>query len=81
MTTDILIIVAVGIGMVTMGALATFKEGFATNYVRSSAKAWIWRKMLGEERAVTAVQRVFGPIAIGLGITFMAIAIWLTVMA
>lgn len=61
------IMIAVGAISAGMGATVTFNEAFATRYVRTSPKAWLWRKLLGEARATVAVRRVFGPIGMLLG--------------
>ena len=43
--------------------------------VQKSPKGWIWRKILGEERAVIAMKRVFGPIAMVLGVIMVGVAL------
>jgi len=68
MSTEMIALLTIA-GLVNLGggAMATFKEGFASNYVRKSRKAWLLRKALGEDRAVAATRRVFGPLGMVLG--------------
>ena len=75
MTTDTILLLIGGLVSAGFGAFATFSPTFATRYVQTSPKAWIWRKMLGPDRAVVAVQRVFGPLGIVLGIIMLYFAI------
>ena len=37
-------------------------------YVKYSPKAWIWRKIFGEEKAVKVLKNIFAPIGIIFGI-------------
>lgn len=37
-------------------------EQFATNYVKKSPKALIWRKLWGEEKALRIISKVFVPV-------------------
>lgn len=79
MNLNALLLVIAGTVSAALGGWATFDQEFATRYVRTSPKAWLWRKMLGEARATVAVRRVFGPLAMvlglgiaGLGVVFLA---------
>jgi hypothetical protein len=60
-----------------MGYLAVFQEGFAETYINKSVKGMIWKKILGEERAVGAMKRVFGPLGIVLGLLAFGFGIYL----
>lgn len=75
MTTESIFLLVGGVFGVVLGATATFNQEFAVRYVRTSPKAWLWRKMLGEERATRAVQRVFGPLGIAFGLALIVIAL------
>ncbi|MDO8644658.1 MAG: hypothetical protein Q7S00_06820 [bacterium] len=39
-------------------------ETFAINYVKTSPKAYIWRKLWGEEKALHVIHKVFVPIGL-----------------
>jgi hypothetical protein len=43
-------------------------KGFAEEYVKTSPKAAIWRKIFGVEKAVSITKKIFAPIGIMLGI-------------
>ena len=79
MSANFLILILAGIVGMVLGALMTFNHSFAIQYVRHSPKAWIWRKLLGEDRAVRAMQSFFGPLAICVGIGMIAVAVWLQI--
>jgi len=79
MSANFLILFLAGVVGVVLGALMTFSHSFATQYVRHSPKAWIWRKLLGEERAVRAMQSFFGPLGLSVGVGILAVAVWMQV--
>ncbi len=58
-----------------LGSAATFNAAFATGYVRKSPKAYIWRKALGERRAIAAMRSIFGPLAVLIGISLLAFSL------
>jgi len=66
-----------GVFGVFMGYLAVFQEGFAETYINRSVKGRIWKKILGEERAVGAMKRIFGPLGIILGVLAFGFGVYL----
>jgi hypothetical protein len=55
-------------------AIRFFKDPvFAENYIRKSPKAFLWKKLFGEEKAVKLTKRVFAPIGILLGIALVLV--------
>lgn len=53
---------------------------FAESYIKKSPKAFIWRTLFGEEKAVKITKRVFAPIGILLGIGFVLGGIYIAYM-
>ena len=43
---------------------------FAENYIKKSPKAFIWKKLFGEEKAIKITRNIFAPIGLLLGIGF-----------
>ena len=44
---------------------------FAENYIKKSPKAFIWKKLFGEEKAIKITRNIFAPIGLLLGIGFI----------
>jgi hypothetical protein len=44
---------------------------YARDYVRGSSKAYLWRKLLGEEGAYRLTRAVFAPLGVALGLFFV----------
>ncbi|NCS72097.1 MAG: hypothetical protein GW775_02420 [Candidatus Magasanikbacteria bacterium] len=44
---------------------------FAKKYMAKSPKAWVWKKIVGEERALKVLRIVFAPIGIVVGIILL----------
>ncbi len=80
MSSQILLLLFIGLLNLGLGATGTFNQAVAVKYVKTSPKAYLWRKLLGEERAIWAVQRVFAPFAMFLGVVVLTFAL-LTVVA
>jgi hypothetical protein len=61
-------------------AFALVNEAFATRsrYVRKSPKAYLWRKLLGEQRAIAAVRYVFAPLTVFIGVGMLTFALLAT---
>lgn len=49
---------------------------YARNYVRTSHKAYLWRKVFGEEKAVALTKNVFAPLGIALGLFLLVSSIY-----
>ena len=77
MTIEGVALIIGGVLAVFLGYLAVFQEGFAETYFNRSVKGRIWKKILGEERAVGAMKRVFGPLGIVLGLLAFGFGIYL----
>ncbi len=54
---------------------SSFNQTLAVKYVKTSPKAYVWRKLLGEERAIWTVQRVFAPFAMLVGVAVQTFAL------
>jgi hypothetical protein len=48
---------------------------FAEDYIKTSSKAWLWRKMFGVEKSIKITKRVFAPLGILVGIGFVVFGI------
>ena len=66
-----------GLICVVLGGVFAVRKDLAEKYMRHSRKAFIWRKMLGEERAVVAMQKVFAPFTILIGAVMGVIGYWM----
>ena len=76
-----LVLGLIGVVCVGLGLLMTVHQGFAEWYVVRSGRGRLWARMLGEERAVKAMRRVFGPLALLVGIALGGSAIVLALGA
>ncbi|RME51981.1 MAG: hypothetical protein D6795_07310 [Deltaproteobacteria bacterium] len=66
-----------GLMTIGLGLVATLHQGFAEWYVLRSGKGRLWGRILGEERAVKAMRRVFGPLAVIVGVGLLVVALGL----
>lgn len=66
-------IVLILVGVVNLYYATKFLKDpkFAEDYIRKSHKAFIWRKIFGEEKAIKITKSVFAPIGILFGIGFI----------
>jgi len=48
---------------------------FGKDYIKNSPKAYLWRKLFGEEKAYSITRKVFVPIGIILGVIFILIGL------
>jgi hypothetical protein len=46
--------------------------------VRKSPKAYLWRKLLGEQRAIAAVRYVFAPLTVFIGVAMLTFTLLAT---
>ncbi len=51
---------------------------FLENYVKKSPKAFIWRKIFGEDKAANIIRKFFAPLGICIGIILIILGIYLT---
>lgn len=67
------------IGVLYLSFIFKFKKdpSFAEKYVKNSPKAYIWRKMFGEEKALKLIHTVFIPIGFVLSIGFILYGIYI----
>lgn len=73
----IYILIAIIAGLVSIYTAIRFLKDpeFAKNYIQKSPKAFIWRKLLGEEKSLELTKNFFAPfgLLIGVGITLFGI--------
>jgi hypothetical protein len=69
--------ILIGIGVLNIGitSMLLFKKDFAESYVATSPKAYIWRKLFGEEKAIMIIKNIFSPIGLLIGITLIIFGI------
>jgi hypothetical protein len=65
-----------GIFSIIMSWKTIKNEEFAKNYMEKSPKGWLWRKILGPERAVIAARKVFAPIGLTIGVLLVLVGIF-----
>jgi hypothetical protein len=70
-----IIIIAVGIYSLVMAIRFITDKNFGERYIRESPKAFIWRRIFGEEKAYKMTKKIFAPlgIAVSTGIIIMGI--------
>ena len=75
-------ILLIGIGAFNLFYATKFLRDpkFAKNYIETSPKAWLWRKIFGVEKATKLTKSVFAPLGIILGIGFIIFGIVLFVL-
>ncbi len=73
--------VAMGVLVTGVGSILSFSEEMATGYVQHTFRGRFWARVLGEQRAIAAMQRVFGPFAILIGLAVVGIAMWFRIGA
>jgi len=75
-------ILMLGIGVLNLYLASKFLRDpkFAKNYIETSPKAWIWRKIFGVEKATKLTKSVFAPLGIVLGIGLIIFGIYLFIV-
>lgn len=63
-----ILLVLIGIVCLILSLRFYFSPVFATDFIKNSPKAWLWRKLFGEERALKITKYVFVPIGIIIGV-------------
>ncbi len=76
-----LIVVAIGAVNAGIGYKLATDAAFREEYIKKSPKAWLWRKLFGEERAIKLLHRVFAPLACVIGIALIALGGFLLLAA
>jgi len=51
-------------------------EKYARDYIKTSSKALIWRKIFGEEKAYNITKKIFAPFGIVLSSIFILIGLF-----
>ncbi len=74
-------ILLLGVGVLDLYLSVRFirDKQFAENYVKKSPKAWLWRKLLGEERALKLTRKVFAPIGVAVGVILVLMGLGLLI--
>ena len=57
-------IIAAGIFSLVMAIRFLVDKSFGEKYITESPKAFIWRKMFGEEKAYKLTKRIFAPLGV-----------------
>ncbi len=63
-----IVLIIIGVVCLFLSLIFYFNPAFASNYIKNSPKAWLWRKLFGEEKALKITKYVFVPIGIIIGI-------------
>ena len=74
---EVLVIIGIGIFNLTLAGLIIFKKQFAERYVMHSTKAYIWRKIFGEDRALRVIKNILAPVSLVLGIVIFSFGVYL----
>lgn len=72
---EALILILIGCANIYLTRKLIKDQKFTENYVKTSPKAFIWRKMFGEEKAVKIIKNILAPIGLVLGICAILIGI------
>ena len=77
----ILVLMLLLVGVVNLRLVWKFKtdKKFAQNYIKTSPKAYFWRKKFGEERALAITKKYFIPLGSLLSIIFILFGIFLLI--
>lgn len=70
-----IILIVVGIINLSLMIKIVRDPKFAYNYVKNSPKAFLWRKLFGEERALIIVKKIFVPIGFIIGVCLVVFGI------
>ena len=80
MTTNILqvlLLFAVGAFGIYNASRFYLKPEYAREYVKNNRKAYIWRKIFGEEKAIKYIWGIFAPVGLLLSVLLVLVAIYL----
>jgi hypothetical protein len=72
---DGLILILIGCFNIYLTRKLIKNPQFVENYTKTSPKAFIWRKIFGEEKAIKIIKTVLAPIGLFLGICVVLIGI------
>jgi hypothetical protein len=70
-----LFLIVVGIVNLRLIYKASTDEDFGRNYIRTSPKAFIWRKIFGEEKAYEITRKDFIPIGLLVSIAIIIVGL------
>ena len=72
--------------LILLGLFTTYQAGrilvdskYAAQYTQKSYKAWLWRKLFGEDKAAKIIRTFFAPIGVALGLGFTIVGVYLMV--
>jgi len=80
MIESIILIIAGFVNFALALAIITLKD-FGKKYVATSPKAYIWRKIFGEDRAYEIIKKYFGPAGLVIGVIFMILGVYFAYIA
>lgn len=71
------LLIGIGIFNLVLTLTVIFRKGFAEKYVATNPKAYIWRKLFGEVKAVKIIKYFFAPVGfvLGLGLVILGVTI------
>ncbi len=72
-------VIAAGIFSLVMAIRFLVDKSFGETYIKESPKAFIWRKMFGEEKAYKITKRIFAPLGIVVSSGFIITGIYILV--
>jgi len=73
-----LILILIGIINLYFAIRFIINPEYGQDYIKNSPKAFIWRKLLGEEKAYSITRKIFVPIGIILGAVLILIGLYLS---
>lgn len=74
-----IIIILVGVFYLTLNYKFRKDRSFGSNYVKNNPKAYIWRKMFGEEKALRLIRTVFIPMGFLISVGFIIYGLYLLI--
>ena len=72
-------VLVIGAGIIGLYTAIKFMKDpkFAKNYIETSPKAWLWRKIFGVEKAIKITKTVFAPIGVIVSIGLIIFGLYL----
>ncbi len=72
-------IILIIIGLLYIRMMYKFRNdpNFASNYVKNNIKAYTWKKMFGEEKALRLIRTVFIPVGFVISVGFILYGVYL----
>ena len=76
-----ILMIVVGIFNLSITIRFFVSKTFGEEYIRKSPKAWLWRKIFGEEKAYQMTKKIFAPLGMIMSICFIAFGIYLLIIS